>query len=66
MSNQTSVFRSIAFPVSAFDYLKQFQRDYNRQHEVLLNNNQALAIILREHQQVNVESEEHGNHKPHE
>lgn len=59
MTNEAVVFRSIAFPVSAFDYLKNFQRAYHRQHGVTLNNNQALAIILREHQQTNEASEAH-------
>jgi hypothetical protein len=66
MNNEANVFRSIAFPVNTFDYLKQFQRDYHRQYGTQLNNNQALATILLEHQQINVESEEHGSYKPHE
>lgn len=49
------VFRQVAFPVAAFDYLKDFQRAYERAHEVRITNNQALAIILAEHQQFNVE-----------
>ena len=32
MSNEAVVFRSIAFPVSAFDYLKDFQRQYGRKY----------------------------------
>lgn len=52
------VFRSVAFPVSVFDYLKDWQRAYEQQHGARLTNNQALAIILREHQQSNVESGE--------
>jgi hypothetical protein len=56
MTNEPAVFRSIAFPLSAFDYLKQFQRDYQERHGVSLNNNQALAVILEEHQkQFNIE-----------
>ena len=53
------VFRSFALPVSIFDYLKKFQRDYLARHGVSLNNNQALAIILSDHQQFNAESEAH-------
>lgn len=49
------VFRSIAFPLSTFDYLKDFQRDYERRHGVHLTNNQALTIIIKEHQQASVE-----------
>lgn len=51
MQHEAVVFRSIAFPVSAFDYLKNFQRQYKREHGVDLTNNQALTIILKEHQQ---------------
>lgn len=56
---EKAVFRNFAIPVSAFDYLKQFQRDYEQRYRVRLTNNQVLAIILREHQeqQINVEGE---------
>lgn len=53
------VFRQVAFPVSAFDYLKDFQRDIERQTGQRLNNNQVLARIMAEHRQSNVDSEEH-------
>jgi outer membrane protein assembly factor BamE (lipoprotein component of BamABCDE complex) len=57
--NEQAVFRQVAFPVSTFDYLKQFQRDYQTKYGTNLTNNQALAIILKEHKQFNnVESEE--------
>ena len=46
------VFRQIAFPLSAFDYLKDWQRAYQAKHRATLTNNQALAAILREHQQM--------------
>lgn len=55
------VFRQVAFPVSAFDYLKEFQRGYEKTHGVRLNNNQTLAVILAEHKQMTVESGEHRN-----
>lgn len=51
MQHESVVFRSIAFPVSVFDYLKDFQRQYKRKHGVALTNNQIIAIILKEHQQ---------------
>lgn len=51
MRHESVVFRSIAFPVDVFDYLKDFQRHYKLKHGVALTNNQLLAIILREHQQ---------------
>lgn len=58
MAVEAAVFRSIAFPVNAFDYLKNFQRDYYRRYGVHLTNNEALAIILLEHKEIE-ESEEH-------
>lgn len=58
-SNEQLVFRQVAFPVSAFDYLKDYQRDIERQTGQRLNNNQVLARIMAEHRQSNVESEEH-------
>lgn len=51
------VFRQVAFPVSAFDYLKEVQRGYEKTHGVRLNNNQVLAVILAEHKKTNEESE---------
>lgn len=45
------VFRSFALSIATFDYLKSFQRKYNNKHKELINNNQALAMILSEHQQ---------------
>lgn len=45
-----TIYRHIAFPLPAFDYLKAFQRRYEAQHGERINNNQALAIILAEHQ----------------
>lgn len=58
-TTEQQVFRQVAFPVSAFDYLKDFQRGYERKHGVRLTNNQALTIIINEHQKITVESEEH-------
>ena len=60
---ETLIFRQVAFPLSAFDYLKDYQRTYERRHGIRLNNNQVLAIILAEHQQSNVESEERNEHQ---
>lgn len=61
MNDEQVVFRSIAFPVSAFDYLKDFQRLYKQRHGVDLNNNQTITVILKQHKQFNVESEERGS-----
>lgn len=63
---ETLVFRQVAFPVSAFDYLKDFQRAYAARYGVRLTNSEALTIIITEYKQasaitgaVTVESEEH-------
>lgn len=55
------VFRQVAFTLTTFDYLKEFQRGYERMHGVRLNNNQTLAVILAEHRQMNVDSGEQCN-----
>lgn len=57
---EKTVFRSIALPVSAFDHLKDFQREYERRNGVRLTNNQALTIILKQHRQFIAGSEVHG------
>jgi hypothetical protein len=57
-SNDKKVFRSFALPIVTFDYLKSFQRQYQDKHRVAINNNQALAILLREHKHQNGENEE--------
>lgn len=49
MENPKYVFRNFSLPVPTFDHLKQFQREYERQHNVKLTNSQVLAIILEEH-----------------
>ncbi|MBS1129423.1 MAG: hypothetical protein H6R16_425 [Proteobacteria bacterium] len=54
-NSEQLVFRQVAFPVSAFDYLKDFQRDIERRTGERLNNNQVLARILGEHRQSNEE-----------
>lgn len=60
MQHEAVVFRSIAFPVSAFDYLKDFQRQYKRQHGIDLTNNKVIAIILKEHQQTSLSANADG------
>lgn len=49
MKETHAVYRHIAFPLTTFDYLKDFQRNYAGKHGVVLNNNQALALILSQH-----------------
>ena len=60
MENTNMVFRQFALPVATFDYLKDYQRGYERKHGVRLNNNQLLVVILAEHKELNGDSEEHG------
>ena len=60
MEHEKCVFRNFALPILAFDHLKQFQRSYKERHGVTINNNQTLAIILKQHQQFIEESVEHG------
>ena len=57
---EKTVFRSIALPISAFDHLKDFQREYERRNGARLTNNQALTIILKQHRQFIAGSEAHG------
>lgn len=54
------IFRQVAFPLSSFDYLKDYQRRYEEQHGARLTNNQTLALILKEHQQQNPINEARG------
>lgn len=56
-SNEKKIFRSFALPIATFDYLKYFQRQYQEKHRVTINNNQAIAALLREHKQINEGSE---------
>ena len=58
-TNDKKVFRSFALPIVTFDYLKSFQRRYQDMNCVAINNNQALAILLRQHQQQNEDNEEY-------
>lgn len=50
MRNEKTVFRQFALPVSVFDHLKQFQRDYQAKHGVRLTNNEVLGIIVKQHE----------------
>lgn len=51
VGNEAVVFRQVAFPVSAFDHLKDYLRNYEHKHGVRITNSQALALILAEHKQ---------------
>ncbi|MBI2277489.1 MAG: hypothetical protein HYU74_09075 [Dechloromonas sp.] len=52
--NEQLVFRQVAFPVSAFDYLKEVQRGIEQQTGLRLNNNQVLARIMAEHREASL------------
>lgn len=45
------IFRQVAFSLSSFDYLKDYQREYERLHGKHLTNNQVLGIIIAEHRE---------------
>ncbi len=47
-----TVFRRFALPVVAFDYLKAYQRNRQVTCGEYLNNNECLALILREHREM--------------
>lgn len=52
IGQEGTAFRRFAIPVAAFDYLKAFQREYQAARGEYLNNNECLALILREHQEM--------------
>lgn len=50
-SREAVVFRQVAFPVSAFDYLKDWQRAHSAVTGIQTTNTQALTRILSEHRE---------------
>lgn len=60
MNEEKLVFRQFALPVGTFDYLKDYQRGYERRYGVRINNNQLLVVMLAEHKKLNGDSVEHG------
>lgn len=52
MKQEQVVYRQVALPVSAFDHLKQYQRDTEGRSGKRLTNSEALTAILKEHQQL--------------
>ena len=52
------VYRQVAIPVSAFDWLKNRQRTHEAQAGYLISNSEALAMIISEHKRLTVESGE--------
>jgi hypothetical protein len=61
MNDESSVkvYRSFALPLVTFEYLKLFQRQYLSKHNVAINNNQAIAVLLAEHKKTTEENEEY-------
>lgn len=62
METTNLVFRQFALPVTTFDYMKDFQRRYERKHGVRLNNNQLLVVMLGQLKEINGDSVEHGTY----
>lgn len=50
MKNDTRIYRTIAFPIKTFDYLKQFQRLREIRSGTHLTNSETLALLLEEHE----------------
>ena len=50
MKNDTRIYRTIAFPIKTFDYLKQFQRHREIRSGTHMTNSEALALLLKEHE----------------
>lgn len=65
MQHEKAVFRQFALPVSVFDYVKQFQRDYQAKHGVRLTNNEVLSIMLKQHQTMTTSVEEEASRREH-
>lgn len=62
-SSEKAVFRQLAIPVSAFDHIKATQRAHAARCGEHLTLNQAVALIVREHQQHQHNAEREG--RPH-
>lgn len=57
-TRETLVYRSVSLTVSAFDHLKDFQREQSARFNRHLDNNQALSLLILQHKQFNEESGE--------
>jgi hypothetical protein len=51
--NIPHIARQVAFTTSAFDYLKDFQREFQAKQGVSLTNNQVLNRIIADYQTLN-------------
>lgn len=49
-TNEIKVIRSFSLPLVTFEYLKKFQREYLETHRASINNSQAIAVLLSEHE----------------
>jgi hypothetical protein len=49
MPAESLVYRQVALPVSAFDYVKAFQREHEARYGVRLTNSQVLTAIINQH-----------------
>ena len=49
LHTEPPVFRNISFPVSVFDYLKDYQRERERETGERLSISRAVCRILMEH-----------------
>ena len=50
MKNDVRVYRTIAFPLKTFDYLKEFQRHREIRSGTHLTNSEVLTLLIEEHQ----------------
>lgn len=60
MRDNKRVFRNFALPIPTFEYMKNFQRDYETRFGAKLTNNQVLILILSEHQQMQLVMRQQG------
>jgi len=60
MRDNKRVFQNFALPIPTFEYMKNFQRDYETRFGAKLTNNQVLILILSEHQQMQLVMRQQG------
>lgn len=52
MHETPRIFRNFALPLPTFEYMKNFQRDYETRFGIKLSNTQVLTLILSQHRQL--------------
>lgn len=52
MHETPRIFRNFALPLPTFEYMKNFQRDYEARFGSKLSNTQVLTLILSQHRQL--------------